>query len=472
MKWRELGRLLFLGFLIQVPKPASADPDSSLELARRLEDLFVGIAERAVPAVVNVETEMSVNLQEDSDFRQFHRDLPTEFIEDFDIYSFQENRGTGFIVDPSGIILTNHHIVAGSDRVFVRLHTSMVYPAEYFSDESSEVAVLKIKPEGPLPYIQLGDSSVVKTGQFAIAIGHPLRFDHSFNVGNITGTGRSLRLDHVYYEDFLQTDAAINLGNSGGPLLNLEGKAIGINTAIFKGVDGLGFAIPINIAKRKMDQLLEKGRVSYGFLGVETLSIQLDVAKKVYGLPNERAVLVQNVAPSTPAEFGGIRINDIILEVNGEEIIAPNDLTQKIGDFSPGTEITLKILRDKEIYSMSIILEERTDFHPPPEKPALPAMGGMRLEIAGRERLVEFGLENLNGLLVVHVGMGTMAHRAGIRRDDVLVKVDGNPISSVEDFERALIDGNPGDYLTIDGYRRNSPSPWLMHRVFWLRVVK
>jgi len=471
-------RILFtLGFAASLSWSGGALEEIDSESAKTsyttlkdLESVFVDIADRLMPAVVNVETEQTISSGSE-EMRRLHSLAPNIF-RMFNIYT--EGKGSGFIIDPSGIILTNHHVIAGADEVFVRLSNSMEYAAECFSDPHSEVAVIRIKADEPLPYIKLGDSNNVRVGQYSIAIGNPLGYPRTFSVGHITGKGRILAryLRRVFYQNFLQTDAAINLGNSGGPLVNLEGEVIGINTAIVQSASGMGFAIPINIAKDRMDQLLTKGYVSYGYLGVGPKDIDLAVAKAVYDLPDNRAVYIENIVPDSPAEKAGLRIKDIVLEVEGQSVENSNDLIQKIGAIAPGTSTSVTILRDKVEQEITLVIGER-----PHEILSLPSVQqdrvwGMTLERADREELSELGLEKAGGIRVKEVDPGTPAYRAGIRGGDIIYLVNGQNIPNERSLRRFQRNASPGEFVTIEGYRETETlwSQPRAHQTFWLKV--
>lgn len=470
------GVLLWNGEAFGQPATDPSDAQYSISILKDLEDIFVDIAQKVMPAVVNVETEQTIDLSQDEKFRELHN-LPPDILRMFNIRKVPtEGKGSGFIVDPNGIILTNHHVIAGADKVFVQLSSTMKYAAECFSDEHSEVAVLRINTTEPLPFIKLGDSEGVQVGQFAIAVGNPLGYDRTFSIGHITGKGRILDRfrDPVFYQNFLQTDANINRGNSGGPLINLDGEVIGINTAIVENATGMGFAIPIDIAKPRMDQLLTEGRVRYGFLGVEPKDIDLAVATAVYNLPDNHAVYIENIVPDSPAEKAGLQIRDIVLEVNGQSVEGANDLIQKVGAIRPGTRTSLKILRDKAEEELSLVVGERKDASMSITLDRQDNAWGMKVEPADPDLLRELGIDETGGVRVTEVEFGTPAFRAGVRKDDIVYRINDQNVPNERTLRRLQRTAAPGDFIVIEAYRETNPpwssrTPW-SHQTFWLKV--
>lgn len=268
--------------------------------------------------------------------------------------------GSGFIISSDGYVLTNHHVIDGADEVKVKLSDGREFTAKVVgSDEQSDVALLKIATTG-LPALRIGDSNMLKPGQWAIAIGSPFGLDHSVTAGIISAVGRSNRFAQQQYVPFIQTDVAINQGNSGGPLLNVRGEVIGINSQIFSnsgGYMGVSFAIPIDLAMGAVKQLKATGKVSRGMIGVTLQAIDAESAKGL-GLPDTRGALINEVTPGSAGEKAGLHIGDVVRSIDGTEIRQSSDLPPIIGAMAPGTRVTLGILRDGKPKQVGVTLEE------------------------------------------------------------------------------------------------------------------
>ncbi|MCI0488389.1 MAG: trypsin-like peptidase domain-containing protein [Blastocatellia bacterium] len=283
-----------------------------------------------------------------------------------------ENLGSGFIIDKKGLIVTNFHLISAGpqrspllrpadtdqktklvDRVLVTLHDGRQFPASVKGfDEATDIALLQIVPtDSPLPVAELGDSDRIRVGEWVIAVGNPLGLDHTVTLGIVSAKGRAGFGGQ--FDDYLQTDAAINPGNSGGPLVNTEGKIVGINTLVLGGTQGLSFSIPINTLKSILPQLIETGRVARGFLGVETRDLDPDIRGANKLPPDQQGVIVVRSERGTPAASAGIRKDDVILSVDGVAVTSYVQLNRIIADKSPGTKVSLKILRDGREYTLS-----------------------------------------------------------------------------------------------------------------------
>jgi Do/DeqQ family serine protease len=423
-------------------------------LLRALEDAFSAVADRVMPAVVNVSTvgQKSAGNGEDERYREFFGD------ELYDRYFRRRPRedgrasGSGVIVDSKGYILTNNHVIENAREITVRLSDSRKFTATLVGrDPKTDLAVLKVDAPRPLPAAELGDSARLRVGQWAIAIGNPFGLDRTVTVGIVSATARN-RVGVATYENFIQTDASINPGNSGGPLLNLDGKVIGINTAIVAAGQGIGFSIPINEAKAVMAQLISKGRVVRGWLGIVIQDVTDELAGSFGVLPRQ-GVLVADVMKGGPAETAGLRAGDVVVEFAGTPIREVPDLQRRVADVKPGQKVRLRVVRDRATVPVTVTVGEM-----PAEEPALLAQAGAEGFGLQVEPLSPSVAERLNlpvsqGVLVIDVAAGGPADRAGLRRGDVILEVGKQPVADVPAFARALAALAPGDTALIYVHR-------------------
>lgn len=351
--------------------------------------------------------------------------------------------GSGVIVSPDGYILTNNHVVEGAKELKIKFadRRDTVEAEIVGTDAPTDVAVIKVDAKD-LPAMPLGDSEKVHVGDFVLAIGNPFGLGHTVTFGIISATGRG-NLGIAQYEDFIQTDAAINPGNSGGALVDMHGRLIGINTAILSrvgGNQGIGFAIPINMARAVMDQILKQGRVIRGYLGLLPQDVTSVIAEK-FGLKEARGALVGSVESGTPADRAGIRRGDIILEFNGHPIEDADDLRNLVAMTPPGTKVTIKVFRNGEEKTLTATLAERPET--PQRQPGqqfsrqnpLSGIEVDELTPALRRRL---GLPpDAEGVVITRVAPSSSAAEAGLEPGDVIQEIDRQPIRSVADFRRA-----------------------------------
>jgi serine protease Do len=407
---------------------------------------FAPILQPALPEVVSITSSRLVKVPQmpffnDPFFQQF-------FGGQFQRQPQQEREralGSGVIVSPDGYILTNNHVIEKATEIKVILSDKRQFPGKVVgTDPRTDIAVVKIAATG-LPTIRLGDSSKLRVGDYAFAIGNPFGVGETATMGIISATGRN-GLDIEDYEDFIQTDAAINPGNSGGALLNARGELIGINTAILSGGSGgnqgIGFAIPINMAKYVMDDILKHGKVVRGYIGVGIQEVTPDLAK-AFHVPAEKGALVGNVDPNSPGGKAGLQRGDVITELNGQPIPGPNDLRLKIGTMAPGTSVHLKVDRNGESRDVNLTLGEA-----PAGKDAGNAGGGtaenspmrgVQVDELTPEIRDQLGLKpNVKGVVVTDVPDGSPASDAGLQRGDVIEQVNREPVSSVADYERLV----------------------------------
>jgi serine protease Do len=378
----------------------------------------------------------------------------------------QTSLGSGFVIHSDGYILTNRHVIQGADEIEVSFADGKDYEAKVVGqDARTDVALIKIEPEGPLTALTLGDSDTTEPGEWVMAIGNPFSLGNSVSVGVVSFKGRDLQLQRGTSIDMIQTDAAINPGNSGGPLLNTRGEVIGINTMIVTGGAsrvnaGVGFSVPINVAKEILPQLRETGKVVRGWMGV-TIQPLTDALAETYGLEEAQGAVVTSVTPGSPAEDAGIEPDDVVLTANGKTIEDSSDLSRHIAAIPPGTAVELTVLRDGKRRGISITLGTFPD--DPGEAVARQETERPRLGMSVRD-LTPSLAERLElprgtrGVLITDVEAGEPAEDAELRRGEVIVSVNGQAVQSVDDFEREVSRFDSGDRIRLrvlnsGGYR-------------------
>jgi len=398
------------------------------------------IVEKASPAVVNIDTETLVRqsfspFPDDPFFREFFGDQ----FERFSRIIPMKGKGSGFIVSGDGYIVTNNHVVADADKIEVTLSNGRSYPAEVVgTDPTFDLAVIKIN-ERDLPVIELGDSDALRVGEWVIAIGNPYGFESSVTVGVVSAKNRSVRARNLNFDGFLQTDAAINPGNSGGPLLNLEGKVVGINTAIIPYAQGIGFAVPVNMAKQVLDDLLKYGTVRRGWLGVYIQPVTPEFAE-AYGVEGEYGAVVSDVIPDSPAAKVGIRRGDVIIAMDGEKIEDHTDLSLKVRSRLEGDKVRLTLIREGKQRKIDVVLgsvpgqpEEGKESQKEMEKRLGLSVGPVTPEIRSKA-----GAPSGKGVAVVDIEPGSPSDRIGLRPGDVILEVNGVPVDDLKAWENAV----------------------------------
>jgi len=412
---------------------------------------FTQLVERNAPAVVNITARKNAAAENDPS-QLSEEEVPEIFRRFFgDPRQFQDPRrgggetvsgGSGFVISADGYLLTNHHVVDGADEVTVRLKDRREFKAKVIgSDQQSDVAVLKIEATG-LTAATLGDSSKLKPGQWVIAIGSPYNLDYSVTAGIVSAVGRNLG-DDSRYVPFIQNDAAINRGNSGGPLFNLAGEVVGINSQIFSnsgGSIGLSFAIPIDYASKVASQLRAKGKVSRGYLGVGLQEVSSDLVKTL-GLSRITGALVAQVNPDTPAARAGLKESDVIVSVDGQRVDRSGDLPPIIGATAPGTHVTLGIVRNGKPLTLPLVVGELPGSLAPggnapklEKEPAKSDALGLKVRELTAEEREQSGIQN--GVLIEDV-TGAGARRIGLRAGDVVVMVGRTRVNSAAEFKAA-----------------------------------
>ncbi|MDA8428420.1 MAG: DegQ family serine endoprotease [Geobacteraceae bacterium] len=408
---------------------------------------FTTIAAKVTPCVVNIST-----ISRKKAVQPFLEMSP--FFEDFfsgPQYRRDKSLGSGFIISKDGYIVTNDHVVRDAESVQVKLSNDKVYDARIIgSDPKTDIAVIKIRA-ADLPVAVLGDSENLEVGQWAIAIGNPFGLERSMTVGVVSATGRS-NVGIETYENFIQTDASINPGNSGGPLLNIHGEVIGINTAIVAAGQGIGFAIPISMAKPIVTQLLQKGSVSRGYMGVTIQPVTEELARS-FGLKEPKGALVNDVLKGGPAQKAGVRQGDVILEFNGSPVKDPSQLQRLVAEFGIGKSVKLKVFRDGKDLELTMTLASADSA--PKQRREPDGNGGQ----PGQADLLGLAVDDAKqggGVVVVDVARDGLAAEAGIHRGDVIVAINRKKVTSSAEYQRILQQAGSGSSVTILVRRGNS----------------
>jgi serine protease Do len=437
-------------------QPAATAPDIRLA---PLPDSFAPIIQPALAGVVNISSSKVVKrpglpiapFLNDPFFRQF---FGKQFPESQGPQTEREQSlGSGVVVRSDGLILTNNHVVAGASDIKVYLSNKREFKAKVVgTDPRTDIAVLKIDATG-LPALSLGDSSKIQVGDIVFAIGDPFGVGETVTMGIVSAKGRSgFGIEH--YENFIQTDAAINPGNSGGALINTRGQVIGINTAIITGSGssaGIGFAIPIDMARNVMTQIIEHGKVIRGYLGVVIQQVSPGIAK-AFGLPQAEGALVADVSPNGPAAKAGIEKGDIILKLNRQVVSDYNDLSLRIAETPPGSVIHLQVFRKGKTIDLAATLSEfpeKTEQASATEEKGGP-MQGVEVQTLTSDIANQLGLPpNTFGVVVTSVAPDSPAASAGLRRGDVIQEVNHKRVTNVADYEAALRAGGTQSVLLL-----------------------
>jgi serine protease Do len=453
----------------------AATDTEELQLLKKTSRAFSAVSKKAMPAVVSVQVEKTLGTGGRGGVNPYNQqdqwnDLLRQFFgQQFGAPEYsprqykQMGQGSGFLISKDGYILTNNHVVGDADRIRVRLHDGREFDAKRVgSDAKSEVAVIKIEGNN-FPYLQLGDSDGLDIGEWVIAIGSPFGLSETVTVGIVSAKGRSgVRITD--YEDFIQTDAAINPGNSGGPLLNIDGDVIGINTAIFSqsgGYMGIGFAIPGNMAKSIMDQLIKKGKVVRGYLGIMLQEVTPELAESL-GMKESKGILVADVERGSPADKAGIRQADVLLKLDGKDIESVAAFRGHVSSMPPGTEVVLQLRRDGKLVDIrvrTIELPEDGLASAGDSGAGNTAAGklGLHVQDLTRDMARRYGYDGQDGVIVSEVEEGSAAEMAGLQAGNLITSVNRRRVSNEADFRQALASAKDGAgiLLTIKEGRFN-----------------
>lgn len=438
---------------------AEPQQEKSYSSIQALSNSIADIAEKVGPAVVNIDTVRMVKTDfpffDDPIFRHFFGDQFKEYRKTIP----QKGTGSGFIINQEGYILTNEHVVHKADKIRVSLPDGREFDGKVVgSDVTSDMAIVKIQADH-LPTVTLGNSDELRVGEIVIAIGNPYGLQQTVTMGVVSAKGRSIptEIDGHIYRNFIQTDTAINPGNSGGPLLNTKGEVVGINTAIIPYAQGIGFAIPINMAKRNIDDLINLGRVRTPWIGVYIQEVTPEIAEQ-FDLSEAKGVLVGDVVKDSPAEKSGIKRGDIIVKVNDEEVNSTQKLQDKIRSINIGEKAKIEVVRDGKTINFIVKIGEmpttREEGEFPKEK-VFSIQTGLRVEKVTPEIAKEVGLPWVKGLMITEVIPGSSADDMGLRRGDIILEANRTEVSSIEEWEEVISKLEPGNTLLLLVFRNH-----------------
>ncbi|MCX5894896.1 MAG: DegQ family serine endoprotease [Proteobacteria bacterium] len=437
---------------------------------------FSSLAKKLTPVTVNISTTKIVKGRKafrhfetpsgeedpfrdffgDDFFRRFFGDMPQR---DFK----QQSLGSGFIIDKEGYILTNNHVVAGADEIKVKLSSEKVYDAKIVGrDEKTDIALIKVtKTPGDLPYATLGDSDALEVGDWVMAIGNPFGLQETVTVGVVSAKWRKIGAGP--YDDFIQTDASINPGNSGGPLFNVQGEVVGINTAIYTpsgGNVGIGFATPINLAKKIISPLKEKGKVTRGWLGVIVQDITPELAKS-FGTKEGKGALVADVEKDGPADKAGLKRGDVIVDFNGKEVSKMADLPLMVAETGVGKTVTVGAIRDGSKKSYTVKIGELKEKESTPAAREEESNIGLAVEEITPDMARRYSLPEEEGVIITQVEPGSPADDAGFKRGDIIKEINRQPIKTMSQYSKALEKKKSGESILFL-VKRGRNSLWIV----------
>jgi serine protease Do len=433
----------------------------SVDIMTRTGQAMAEIAEAVKPAIVNIATVRTEKtggmnpLLDDPFFRRFfgdqfrHRDIPKE--------RKASSLGSGVIVSPDGYILTNNHVVKNADKIKVLLSDKREYEGKIIgTDPKTDLSVIKIDADN-LISLNLGNSDELKVGAIVLAVGNPFGLNQTITMGIVSAVGRA-NVGIAEYEDFIQTDAAINPGNSGGALVNAKGELIGINTAIFSttgGYQGIGFAIPSNMARSVMDSLITKGKVIRGWLGVSIQGITPELAEQ-FNLEKDYGTLIADVVEGSPAESGGLLRGDVIVEFNGKEVNEPYNLRNMVSSTPPGEEVEFKVIRDGEILTVPVTIREIPSEEQRASTDYKNALRGINVQELSPDIYNKLNLpDKIRGVVVTEIETGSPSESRLIP-GDVLLEINRRAISNLEDYETIVSKIKPDRDVLLLVFRRGS----------------
>ena len=455
--------LMLAGSLTPASQVIVAAPPSARAAARPERPTlivdFADIAARVNPAVVFIEAVSRPHRAHRSDPSREGQAPGAPGKTDDEFEHADRDSGSGFVVTPDGEILTNHHVVDGAERLNVKLADGRSLRARVLgADPDTDVALIKVDGVAGLPVAGLGDSSALRPGEWVCAIGNPLAYEHTVTVGVVSYVGRKLFDESL--DDYIQTDAAIDFGNSGGPLINAAGDVVGINSAISSEGNNIGFAVPINQARDILTQLRKRGRVVRGYIGVNLHELDDDLQRSLR-LGTARGVLIEDVNPGSPAERAGLRRYDVITAVDGRGVQDTIELIRTIAAREPGSRVVIQLMRDGRAQEVEVGLVERPlrdrpePSSPPPAVPSRDGERGIGVSVQELTRQVRARWKlppALSGVMVTRVAPLSPADEADLRHGDVIIEINRTPIRTAGDYRQVAASARPGDLLTFYVY--------------------
>ncbi len=457
---------------LQLTVPGLADQETANLSATRLASLhgtslpsFADLAEAVDPAVVSIQ---AATIEKSPNGRR-----GPGGVDPFEFFFGPRNRrpqqqpdgeeqpeefrsdagGSGFVIGPDGLVVTNYHVIEGATSVKVHLGDRDYTAQIKGTDKATDIALLKIDAGRPLRYLELGDSNSLRVGDWVMVVGNPLNLDKTVTTGVVSAKGRSLGISDASFENFIQTDAAINFGNSGGPLINMSGQVVAIATAINWGAENIGFAVPVNTLKEILPQLRDKGKVSRGYLGIGIRNLDFTQAQ-AWGLPNTDGALVQSVEDNTPAEEAGVQHGDVILSVDGRKIKTTRDLIDYVSSQGPDATVTLDVFRDGRMVQKRVKLRERpiqgeeeASNRQPEQGGGIEWLGIQYQDLSSNLREGHNIPRDVDGVIVTSVAPTSPLYEQFVRPGSIITEVNGRPVKDVDDFEKTIQDAKSGSYL-------------------------
>ncbi len=471
---RVLRWLLLAAFILPLISSGAAAQARDIQAPGLALPNFADIVERIKPAVVSItSTEIISPERQKQDRRNqpFHDPFEFFFGPERERRRFNEGEerredsgGSGFVVSDDGFILTNYHVIEDADRILVRFADKTELPAEVVgTDPPTDLALLKVDAGKPLPTVPFGDSSVVRVGEWVLAIGNPLAYEHTVTVGVVSAKARKLpELSRDFaLDNFIQTDAAINFGNSGGPLLNTRGEVIGINSAISRFGQGIGFAVPINMAQEVMKQLMTSGRVARGFLGISISEVSPE-KQEYFGLKSREGAFVEAVTPGFPAEKAGLRKGDVITSVDGRRVATSDELIRTISSKAPDSKVRLQLIREGKEMQLTAMLADRKEglnaaqgrprgprSDPQEGAPLDKALGMVVEDLSAESRRYYDIPSGMEGALVTRVSQIGPSFEQGIREGDIITEVNRTRITDASQYRAQISRAEPGDIIAL-----------------------
>jgi serine protease Do len=437
------------------PSPAAAQTNAADSKFQMVLPNFSALAKQVQPGVVNIRTVKSVK-GGGPVFRHFFGPFDRRgpfggpFGEEEPGREFkQRSLGSGFIIDAEGHIVTNNHVIEDADEIKVRLSDEREFDAKVIGrDSKTDLALIRIEGAKDIVPLKLGNSDRIEVGSWVVAVGSPFGLEQTVTAGIVSAKGRFIGAGP--YDDFIQTDASINPGNSGGPLLNMNAEVVGINTAIVAQGQGIGFAIPVNLAQNILAQLKESGSVTRGWMGVGIQDLSPELAE-YYGLKNQKGVLVTQVFPGDPADKAGIRTRDVIVAVNDKPVTTGRELSAAVAAMPVGKEIEVRLLRDGKEQGVKVLIAERKDAEPAAKgQPADSEELGVRAAELTPEIAARLGVdEKEKGVVIMDIRPASKADRAGFRQGDILKEVNRKPVADVGQLKSEYGRAKPGETVTF-----------------------